>query len=109
MERMLFRSGGVNPLGGKKPRLRALSRACCGSQARTQRSVCPLGSTTTWLRKPEADPVATHSPPVRTLIVAWLWKQHFSALRNGLLLGSGAVTHRLVVAAGTLASTLGSV
>ena len=46
-------------------------------------------------------PVVTHSPPVRTLNVIWLWKQHASCFSAGTFVGSAGVISRLDVLAVT--------
>src|SRR5580698_2386471 len=87
---------------GKNPRLRAFMSACCGSQERTHRfGGVDVGSLVTWWIKPETDPVATHSPPARTLTVACPLKQQRTFRRKKTLLGSGPITVRLVVAGWT--------
>ncbi len=79
---------------------RALSSASCGSHERTQRfSVAGSADAFTWCRRPmPCCPTAIHSPPDRTLNLAWLWKQQVMSLRNVGLFGlPGSIVRSFVV------------
>src|ERR1700734_4420596 len=77
MARTLLRSRFAGSAGGAQAggsdqgmsKARAFSRTSVGLQPITQRLVA--GSAWMWCRSPVAEPTVTHSPPVRTLKVAW--------------------------------------